>query len=117
MRSVFLADVIKVVHHIILFFIWIGCFLPKRFLIYHIGLIILIQLQFITISDKCILTIWEDSLRGVPSSYNTYNSPFIIKTLRLLGINNIHIDSYFSSQLNTLLLFAISCIRLFILNK
>jgi hypothetical protein len=115
MKSIFLADVVKVIHYIIVFFLWFGCLFPKRFLMYHIILIVLVQLQFEVTNSQCILTIWEDSLRGVPSSYDTYNSPFLRGILTTLGINNQNIPDFAIAQLPTLVALSISCIRLFIL--
>jgi hypothetical protein len=115
MRSVFLADVINVVHYIVVFLLWFGCFFPKRFLMCHIILIVVVQLHFVVTNNRCILTVWEDSLRGVPSSYDTSDSPFLRGILTSLGINHQNIDDIYIAQIPTILALSISCIRLFIL--
>jgi Protein of Unknown function (DUF2784). len=112
MTSIFLADVVYVVHFVICMFLWFGCLLPSRFLVYHMVVILLIDIQFILTDDKCVLTVLEDDLRNRPSSYSTGGeSPFFGRIFSFLGItDNNYLSNLIASSL-VRLSFVISFIR------
>ena len=106
---------IHISHYIAVIFLWFGWLLPKRFLIYHIGFIVLVQIHFLVFDNQCGLTIWEDSLRGVQSSYDMHTSPFLRRMFTSLGIRHNHLNDFIIGYLPVLVSLSISCIRLFIL--
>jgi hypothetical protein len=84
-----MADIVYSVHVAICLFLWFGCLLPTRFLVYHMVVILLIQIQFIITDNKCVLTVLEDDLRKRPSSYSTGGeSPFFGSIFRVLEITD-----------------------------
>jgi hypothetical protein len=111
--------VVYAFHVIISLFILFGSLLfPKRFLIYLIIVLIMFFLSWFLTDGKCGFSILEDKLSGQPSTY-TYNNktPFFTHLGLFLGF---HIEEKHSIAITDSLLyiaFAVSCIRLFILNK
>ena len=59
-----LADILKIIHRIIVIFVVIGCTLPKKFLIYHIILFPGLLIHWKTNNNYCILTQIENNLRN-----------------------------------------------------
>ena len=111
MKSIFLADVVYVVHFIICVVLIFGCFLPKQYLIYHILLFLIVSIQFQFTGNKCILTHAEDELRSRPSSYTEGESPFFGRMFSLLGItDNNELSNLISGSL-VQISFVISFIR------
>jgi len=110
--------VVYSVHVILLLFTTLGCLLPKRFLIYHIVIVVIITISWFVMGNRCVMAVLEDKLNGGDSTYMyNYKTPFLTQFGSPLGIQ---IDPHHSTIITDslmLIAFAISCIRLFILNK
>lgn len=111
MTPIFLADAVYVIHFAICMFMWFGCLLPKQFLIYHMVIILLVDIQFIITDNKCVLTVIEDDLRNRPSSYAEGESPFFGRMFSFLGITDSNELSNLIAGSLVRLSFVISFIR------
>ena len=84
MTSSFLVHSVSVFHQVVVFFIYLGCLLPKKVLPYHIGFIVLLYVHWKTNHNKCALTQWEWKLRGLdhtqsPTIEYDHENPFMDK--------------------------------------
>lgn len=110
--------IVYAMHVMLLLFTTFGCLLPKRFLIYHILVVGIIFVSQKVMGEKCIMAVLEDTLSGHQSKYTyNYKTPFLTHLGSPLGIQieqqqSIALTGYLSH-----IALAISCIRLFILNK
>lgn len=110
--------VVYAMHVIISLFSMVGFLLPRRFLIYHIVIVVISIISWFVMGNKCIFAVVEDKLREENSTYmNNYKTPFLTHWGSLIGF---HVEPHNSTTITDsliLIAFAISCIRLFILKK
>ncbi len=87
----FIITTVVWTHKLVVFFIYLGCLLPKRYLKYHIGFLFLLYLHWKSNKNKCILTELEYRLQGkqdtsIPTIEYDHDNPFIDRILQDMGI-------------------------------
>ena len=87
-----LANFLTVLHFLIGVYVNFGWIvLEEKYLLYYIASIVIMQILWVVYDDQCILTIWENELRGLPPN----DEIFIKKIIISYGIDiNDHYDTF-----------------------
>jgi len=102
MIKILLLSLVKFVHNLIILFVVLGSFLPKKYLIYFLFAWPTIFIHWQTNSNKCVLTELEFWIENKPYPANTIDTdpayPFIRK------ITGKMFDSFSDNQLHKFIL-------------
>lgn len=83
-----ISSFVRLIHYIIVFFIFFGFLLPDKYIKYHLFFIVILKIHWITNNDKCILTQIEQHFDNNNNNNDDDTKyPFMNKLLDLINVH------------------------------